>query len=140
MSAGHARKGGEVGINRDFYKGGQYLPSSENTVKGMQNGPKKGTKKQIAPYTWGVQPEDNLLSIYDRIEHSVIDNRKECQYVKGQGFTGIQVEVLESLCCDYEGVFHPEWYAFRVELARRFNSGERWFPMSEDPFYYLNQK
>ena len=65
-----AKAGGEIGVNGEFYKGGQFLPSSEMTIKGAQKIIiRKGTKKEIAPYVWEKCPGDNMLSIWDRINH-----------------------------------------------------------------------
>lgn len=34
--AHHAKKGGEIGANGEFYKGGQFVADSEYTVKGKK--------------------------------------------------------------------------------------------------------
>jgi len=157
--AGRAKKGGEIGLNGELYKGGQFLPSSETTVKGLIRIPKGSGKKEIAPYVYDYAPADDMLSIYDRINHSCTDNRKECQYVKGEGFIGLRLEASESTVGHYgparmvkpskengwsdtEQTFipDPERLEWTKKLAERFNSGERWYPLSEDPYHYLNNQ
>jgi hypothetical protein len=142
MAAGHAQKGGEYGVNGEFYQGGQFLPESEDTIKGAQKIiVRQGTKKEIAPYTWDNAPADNMLSIYDRVNHFSCDNRRECEYIKGQGFKGLQLEPFaKEQMTDCNGQYMgDEWYNFISDLCNRFNTGERWFHLSEDPFHYLNQ-
>jgi len=47
---GHAKKGGEIGINGAFYEGGQFLPSTTNE-KGTSS--RRGDRKiEIEPYVW----------------------------------------------------------------------------------------
>lgn len=159
--AGRAKKGGEIGINGASYKGGQFLPSSETTVKGSISVriPKGTGRKQIAPYIFEVPPADDMLSIYDRLEHFARDNRKECKYVKGEGFIGLRLEAVPELVgtwgqtqmCkptkengwnDTFTPFTPDpvKLAWVESLVERWNNGERWYPLSEDPYHYLNQK
>jgi hypothetical protein len=153
MSNGQAKAGGERGMNGEFYKGGQFLPSSENTVKGAQTVTfHKGTKKEIAPFVWEASPADDMLSIYDRVNHACADNRRECQYVKGQGFIGFKfTEIFTTHASsdmkdfDYKTQTFKQvpqdqdWIDFFSGLMERFNNGERWYPLSEDPFHYKNQ-
>jgi hypothetical protein len=158
-SEGRAKKGGEIGLNGEHYKGGQFLPSSEKTVKGLIRIPKGSGKKEIAPYVYAYAPADDMLSIYDRIGHACRDNRKECQYVKGEGFIGLRLEVNESMIghfgpaymvkptkengwndCETPFIPDPERLEWTKGLVDRFNNGERWYSLSEDPYHYLNQK
>lgn len=144
MAAGQAKKGGEMGVNGAWYEGGQFLPSSENTIQGLQahkDYPRAGGRKLIAPYVWGTAPADGMLSIFDRIEHFCLDNRKACQYVKGQGFQGLQLEPYDRLMTDcYNRPFLPEHKAWITSMAERWNRGERWIPLAEDPYHYLNNQ
>lgn len=160
-----APAGGELGMNGEFYQGGQFMPSSAQTVKGSIKIPQGSGKKEIAPYIYELAPADDMLSIYDRINHACSDNRRACQYVKGSGFQGFRLEVIDQEVDhdialpashggltgqrylgngEYETVYRPikdrarfDWLS---NLAERFNSGERWYPLSEDPYHYLNQK
>lgn len=138
---GQAKKGGELGINGAWYEGGQFMPTSESTVKGAFTPTvKRGTKKEIEPYVWDEAPADDVLSIYDRIHHSCADNRSACNYVKGRGFAGFR---FTEIVIDFGADGKPRsqsWMDFIKMLFDRFNRGERWFPLSEDPFHYKNQK
>lgn len=159
--AGRAKAGGEIGKNGEFYKGGQYLPSSETTVKGsISIKIQKSTgRKEVSPYVFDYPPADDMLSIYDRVKYACRDNRKECQYIKGEGFVGIRLEAVEELVgtwgktrmvkpCRENGwndtetpfIPDPERFAWIEKLVDRFNNGERWYPLSEDPYHYLNNK
>jgi len=62
-----APKGGCLGINKEWYEGGKFLPQiPRQKQKGSK--PKKAMGKQcIAPYKW-VKSENNSLSIYTQIE------------------------------------------------------------------------
>lgn len=64
MSDGQAPKGGMVGKNGDFYKGGQFLPSTERPKdKGAAY---KGRKVEIAPFVWKECPE-GMRPLWGRI-------------------------------------------------------------------------
>lgn len=141
---GRANKGGEVGLNGERYEGGQFLPSSENTVKGALKATiRKGTKSEVAPYTWQASPADDMLSIYDRISYLCTDNRRECEYK--QGFNGLKLTVnKQSVNLTSDGIqpwsdFFENLYQWAVSLAEKFNNGERWFSLSDDPYHYKNQ-
>ena len=147
---GQAKAGGEIGLNGEFYEGGQFLPSSETTVKGAQK-PfiSKGKKFEIAPYVWEAAPADDMLSIYDRINHACSDNRRTCEFVKGQGFIGFRfVSVFESKTgtrYDYktdtwnQEPYPQEWIEFITGLMNKYNNGERWFLLADDPYHFRNQ-
>jgi len=137
-------------MNGEFYEGGQFLPNYETTVKGAQKATiSKGKKFEVAPYVWEPAPEDDVLSIYDRINHGCTDNRKECQFVKGLGFTGFKFTGI--FYTKIGGKYHPstdswdvlpvsqEAIDFFSKMMERYNNGERWFPLSEDPFHYKNK-
>jgi hypothetical protein len=60
-----APKGGCVGVNGDTYEGGQFLPASEDTIKGAKKvQPRKPSKCQIEPYVWVLCP-DGQVSIFE---------------------------------------------------------------------------
>lgn len=151
MSNGQAKAGGEIGVNGEFYDGGQFLPSSPSTVKGSQRATiSKGKKFEVAPYVWEPAPADDMLSIYDRINRGCTDNRRECSFVKGQGFTGFKFTgIFRTKIGGKYDVKTDTWEELpvpqdRVEflenMIERFNNGERWFALSEDPYHYKNAK
>lgn len=64
-----AKAGGEIGINGEFYAGGQFMANSPDTMKGMQNGAKaaKGVRKvQIEPYVW-VEEREGFRPLFRRL-------------------------------------------------------------------------
>jgi hypothetical protein len=69
MAHTRAMKGGEYGVNGDFYQGGEFLPSSPETVKGefktTKVKGKKASKHQYEPYKWDYAPEGKTNSIYE---------------------------------------------------------------------------
>lgn len=155
MSEFRAKKGGQVGINGEFYQGGQFLPSSEATVKGAHKAiVRKGKKAEVAPYVWAEAPADDMLSIYERIRYWVDDNRDECEYVKGAGFVGfrlvfVAVRVGEMVADTTRYTPEGDWVRVwvpeppeRVEyigrMVERYNAGERWFHVSEDLYHWSN--
>jgi len=67
MARSQAKKGGQVGLNGEFYTGGQFLPSSERTEKGLLGTQTKTAKKpfmqEVAPFLREVKPE-GMQSIF----------------------------------------------------------------------------
>lgn len=111
MANGRARKGGEVGVNGEFYEGGKFLPSTEQPKRSVKRAPAKVAKVEIAPYVWEVAPEGKQ-SIYRKAAPGVFVN------VRG----GRMVFVAsEQVLAYYKGD--------RAEIERLcelWNSGERW--------------
>jgi hypothetical protein len=144
MKMEKAPKGGTYGKNGEWYKGGQFLPSSEKTVKGAIKIKKGSGKRVIAPYIWERPLDDNMVSIYDRIESHVQDNRKECEYVKGEGFIGLQLRAGNLLAKGRSLSSYGEYSIGQAKinwlmgLVEAFNNGERWFALEMDPFHYKN--
>jgi hypothetical protein len=115
LKKSRASKGGEIGINGDFYKGGEFLPSSENTVKGeFKTGKvtaKKQSKHQYEPYKWDFAPEGKNHSIYELFagRFGRIEN--------GKMIFNCSIQTLEYFGRTKEEI--NNW----IEL---WNSGERW--------------
>ena len=110
--AHHAKKGGEIGANGEFYKGGQFVADSELTVKSLKK--KKvfsGKRKiQIEPCKW-VEAKADEIAIADRI-HVAIWRNWESGLIP---------------CSDAKEICERCHWSFEIqmELIRRFNSGER---------------
>ena len=101
-----AKKGGEIGVNGEFYEGGKFLPS---TQKGKGTSRKGTGKQEIAPYKWEFAPE-GMKSIYRTISAFVrIDD--------GIMSIGVEREVLS-----LNGVKILTLY-YLIDL---WNKGERW--------------
>lgn len=180
-----AKKGGERGLNGEWYEGGQFLPGSEKTVRGANKHEfKPPTGKQcIAPYVWDKAPQDGLLAIYARIQsHCAYANQDDCEYILGQGIVGLQLKPWKSTMThpkvfesqkDIPAGAYPQaeckrnpatgkneptgWLAawdggdyvreepkevapFFILLISRWNAGERWYKLEQDPYHYANQK
>lgn len=108
-----AKQGGEYGANGEFYKGGQFLNTvAENPKKeGSKPKRKKTGKREVAPYTWEVQPTPEARSIYTML--AGVYGRVE----GGQMVLNINPQTLS-----YYGDEQAEIEA----LANRWNNGERW--------------
>ena len=109
-----AQAGGEIGINGEYYKGGQFLPSSPMTIKGeVKNTNGQGTRKEeIAPYVWEIAPAYNLRSIYTWIAGTVA-SWKVWQ---------VELELSNLDALNYVGLTEEE----ANELVEKWNAGYRW--------------
>ena len=110
-----APKGGCVGINGSEYEGGQFLPSSPLTVKGMQpqSHRRASRKQEIANYVWEVPPTAGHISIYRQIAGTAArwDWDNKCFEVVSSD------EILAYLGMSREQA---------QNLVNRWNAGERW--------------
>ena len=101
-----AQKGGQTGVNGEWYEGGKFLPS---TKRGKKK-PTRGTGKQeIAPYQYEVAP-DGYGSIYKRI--SAYINRDGSLNEQAIGFFG-------------------EEYTQIAYLNLLYTKGFKWFRVNE---------
>jgi hypothetical protein len=122
-----ATKGGEIGLNGEFYKGGQFVAGSETTIKGMQNGakvakPRKLRKIQIALGVYEIQPSPDHGSIFGMVGMYLAWD------VFGQTIKPF-VPACEYLdkCKGFElGTTEAEM----AEHAAAWNRGERWMMLS----------
>lgn len=110
-----AQKNGEYGINGEFYHGGQFLPSSVNTIKGEMksngNVVRKATKQEIAPYKWEVSEKISIWSSLSLVCKFV----GQTTYSKETGKIG-KIELVG----EYKNSEHFQ------NLAARWMNGERW--------------
>jgi hypothetical protein len=51
-----AAKGGQIGVNGEFYEGGKFLPSTDRS-KGKPKPKRPAGKVQVEPYRWEIAPE-----------------------------------------------------------------------------------
>lgn len=132
MARTQAQKGGEYGINGEWYVGGQFLPSSQATEKGKQNRTAflKGKKVELVPYLWQVRPADGLRSIFTALKpFAKWDGKPE--YIKGQGLIGTLISTGEEAYTTYVeamgGEASEDGYNATLEMIEMFNNGERWY-------------
>ena len=117
--AHHAKKGGEIGANGEFYKGGQFVADCEDTVKGLRQHPHKKTRKvQIAPYQW-VEVDRDYDSIFEHLVFGVV---KWADW-------GKKVELAEGAA---EICTRCEWNLDNFKaLIDKWNAGERLISRAE---------
>jgi len=74
------------------------------------------------------------------------ENRRGCEYVKGEGFKGLRLSVVKDLIAlTNEGqiswdAYCEARYQWATNLADKFNTGERWFSLSDDPYHCKNHR
>lgn len=112
MSFHRAAKGGQVGVNGEFYEGGKFLPSTDRP-KGKPI-PRKVRKVQVEPFVWVIPPEGKRpLLRHMGIYLVAVDRWDASKGVKPYE------PYLNSGQCD------KSWDEVRA-LAARWNAGERW--------------
>lgn len=112
MSFHRAAKGGQVGVNGEFYEGGKFLPSTDRP-KGKPI-PRKVGKVQVEPFVWVIPPEGKRpLLRHIGIYLVAVDRWDASKGVKPYE------PYLNSGRCD------KSWDEVRA-LAARWNAGERW--------------
>ena len=109
-----AKAGGQYGVNGEFYQGGQFLPSNEETVKGAYSQKtSRPSKQEIAPYKWEISEK---VSIWGAI--NLACKFHKTGYSKENGAEGLLEVVIKNQT--------PEAMEFFENLATRWNNGERW--------------
>jgi len=109
-----AKAGGEYGLNGEFYRGGQFMPSSAFTEKGKYKVQKtRGTGRQlIAPGEFALPPEGqrSLFSrisqfiTYDEYEGGALTNAKVRDYNVIEGATPPKEEIQAGIEAFNKGV------------------------------------
>jgi len=120
-----AKAGGQRGINGEWYEGGQFLPSSETTVKGefargQQAQQAKPRKQEIALYKWEVSEQE---SIWQAVGVGAYTKFTKTGYSKETGAQGI-LETVEDTNF-WQNTSEEAQNEIR-ELVTRWNNGERW--------------
>lgn len=110
-----AKTGGQSGMNGEWYKGGQFLPST-TLPKQAQRKVKRGSGKQeTAPYIWKVPPE-GMTSLYAMIQTFCRVNTD-----------GTLSPLQSQQPFDYYGVDKEQV----TMLAEQWSDGETWIDESE---------
>jgi hypothetical protein len=117
MSKGQAKVGGEVGVNGHFYKGGQFLPTTQAEPGKFKS--KKGTGKvEIEPYVWAL-PEEGMKSLFRSMSPGVFTGKEN----------GVWVMIGSDQTWAYYFGDAETVAAKKAELQARidaFNAGVRW--------------
>ena len=107
MSQRRAKKGGEYGVNGEWYEGGTWIA---NTEKPKKPGSYKPTGRQeIAPFVWE-KPEEGMRSLYEKYRQTWEkrqDGMMKCR----------------DLPVSYWGA---EYLSESQKMAEKWNKGERW--------------
>ena len=103
-----AKKGGEIGANGEFYKGGAFIATTDRP-KGQPKKKYKASGKQIIDYgTWEVPVDESMKSIFSFVQ-GVYGNCHTGEInEQAVSFAGEDIKKIES-------------------LIARFRNGERWF-------------
>lgn len=120
-----AKKGGEIGANGEHYKGGQFIATSEKTIKGSKSSKSTG-KKEIANYKWEVAPNEDVRSIWGMINGYVKWDGKP-EYSKELGQYGRLIVMEEIIANMYMGNDLEGFINKINDLTNRWMNGERWY-------------
>ncbi len=108
MSNGNAPRGGMVGVNGDFYKGGQFLPSTERP---------KGKASSRKPRRIEIEP-----GVYAPVPAGVVA-------VLGR-FTAVSVYDRETRTFELLPADHPVWGMFGADRATEYREDcARWLEL-----------
>jgi len=115
MSSGRAKAGGQVGMNGETYKGGQFLPNTQLPKQG--GAPRSKAKRSNLALI-----EPGVLVDADEGQVAIFGSTRDLVYVEG----GVM-----RICPHLDNDEHPCWnyHGTREEyqqLCDRYNRGERW--------------
>lgn len=108
---GQAKKGGEIGVNGEHYKGGQYMPGSASTVKGEHCSTSRKTGKRRR-----VLIEPGILVEVNQGEKAIFARIRE--------FVAIENGVMRQTASAHT-VAHYGLETSLPDLIHRYNAGER---------------
>jgi len=118
MANTRARKGGELGLNREWYEGGQFLPNNEDTIKGDRKHIRssQARKQEIAPYKWVLSDKE---AIWPKV--SPVCKFHKTGYSKESGAEGWLEVIIEP------GAYWSEKAIKEFQaLVDMWNKGQRW--------------
>ena len=133
---GHAKKGGEHGVNGEWYEGGKFLPTTDAAKKAPSKFP-KGGKVELAPWTYGERPADDLQPLWNTFRDGI--GAGTVRAPKGTPLEFIQAEKREVpdqfLRYNFpDGSGAAEYVAKRHSAVDAWNSGARY--VGADGKYY----
>jgi hypothetical protein len=105
MTQRRAKKGGEYGVNGEWYEGGKYIA---NTNQPKRFGSRKATGKQeIAPYIWEAPPQPGLRAIFSKYSSlwAIVDGK------------AVRHPTANPMMFDLDEA---------EKMAQKWNEGERW--------------
>lgn len=129
--AGHAPKGGQIGINTYFYKGGQFLPSTKAEPGKWKLGKKWVTTKKelIAPNKFEVQPTPLSRSIYALLgvgAHTKLNGKK---IEINTDMRGVSPDM--KIRPGVKGILGKHEFTLQ-DLIDQYNKGARWIEVEPE--------
>jgi hypothetical protein len=108
-----AMAGGEIGMNGESYKGGEFLP---NTQLASQHKDRKiaakARKMEYEPYKWDFAPVAGMIAIYPQLSGNY------GKYNRAANTFEVFTPYVSNLPADQQ--------AKATDLVNRYNAGERW--------------
>jgi hypothetical protein len=134
---GRAAAGGQIAAsNGYFYKGGQFLPSTDAKPGKWKVGKKWVTtgKELIAPGEFGVQPTPFSRSIFEMVRQITLwdDDRTKLRFREGtRDYQGNPVTENSTFRPGVKGVLGKEEVSYKA-MIDAYNSGQRWFDVDPE--------
>jgi hypothetical protein len=130
-----ARVGGETAAsNGYFYKGGQFLPSTEDPPGTYRIGKKryKVRREEVAPGEFAEQPTPTSRAIYPQVAFFARRaSSGALEFIPGaKDATGASLDVDKEVRFGIKGFLGKNSVSLRT-LLDRYNQGERWFDIGE---------
>ncbi|MDN0006875.1 hypothetical protein QVM88_10985 [Providencia stuartii] len=110
---GQAKKGGELGVNGEYYKGGQFMPRSASTVKGehCSTSRKTGKKRRVL-----IEP--GILVEVNHDENAI--------FARISAFVAVENGFMRQTASAHTVTYYGLETSL-PDLIRRYNAGERYF-------------
>lgn len=105
--------GGTVGMNGEFYQGGEFLPNTQLMSQGKGRGkPVAERKQEFEAYKWGFAPVAGQRAIYAQLAGNY------GKFNRSNNTFEIFTPYVNNLPADQQ--------ARAAELVKLYNEGERW--------------
>lgn len=114
MTQRRATYNGELGANNEEYQRGQFIATSDKTLKGARPATKPTRKQEYEPCKWSVAPVDGQRALMGK--YGQVWNWPAWRA------TGKMI-VADWLNVEY---FGADYLAQAAEAAERWNNGQRW--------------
>lgn len=115
---GKAVKGGEVGVNGEFYKGGRFLPNNPDRAKVEGSAPRKARKIEIEPYKWIAAPA-GFVALFGMLDQRAAYDRTT------NTFGAVEENYLRHTCRNMTAAELEAEERRVLTLAAAYNRGER---------------
>lgn len=110
-----ATKGGQVGVNGDFYEGGKFLPQTARPKTAPAPMSARVRKVQVEPFVWVESDRDPILCLVGtHLRRAAGDALRLEPNPAGVAYYGADI------------VRGGVRFGTAAEIADRFNAGERW--------------